>query len=265
MEQTFSNFMAEFKNSMGDIQTQLASLKSEASTTVSESRLNKIDILETQLAGLAVKVFNFFEVMNNRFFDIEQKVDENQQYSRRNCLLLHGVPEMADEDATKVALQVFKEKLGVTIEESQIDRAHRIGNKKKKRTVANAVKEGTRPIIIKFVSYGPRNQVFSVKRKLKNSNIVITESLTKMRLELLKCARVKYGMKNVYTLDGRINVVINQHKYTVLTKKELESLPEIKTEEEQITNINAGVKTRYQLKQLPAPNMKTNLSLNSSN
>ncbi|KAJ8880620.1 hypothetical protein PR048_017090 [Dryococelus australis] len=80
----------------------------------------------------------------------EERIDELEQYSRRNCLLFHGFAEKPGENVTDAVLKIIKETLNINIEQSAIDCAHRIG--KPIRYVAQAVKEGRRSIIVKFVS-----------------------------------------------------------------------------------------------------------------
>ncbi|KAJ8883720.1 hypothetical protein PR048_015574 [Dryococelus australis] len=117
----------------------------------------------------------------------EELIDELEQYSRRNCLLFHGVAEKPGENVTDTVLKIMKETLNINIEQSAIDHAHRIG--KPIRSAAQAVKEGRRPIILKFVSYQFRSMVFHTKRVLKNTPFVITESLTADRQRVLKSGK----------------------------------------------------------------------------
>ena len=64
-----------------------------------------------------------------------------------------------------------------------------------------------RPIIIKFVSYRDRDNVYKNKKHLKGSGTVITESLTKKRYALYLAARKKFGDRNCWTTDGRIMAI----------------------------------------------------------
>ena len=47
------------------------------------------------------------------------------------------------------------------------------------------------------------------KRKLKGKRLLITESLTSSRMQLLGDAQRKYGVRNVWTSDGRVMVEEN--------------------------------------------------------
>ena len=42
------------------------------------------------------------------------------------------------------------------------------------------------------------------KKSLKNTGILITESLTKHRMEFLKKAKNEFEFNNIWTVDGRI-------------------------------------------------------------
>ena len=78
----------------------------------------------------------------------------------------------------------------MSITEADIKRTHRIG---KLRDPG----QKSRLIIVKFVRYNDRKNVFNRKSKLKEKNIAITESLTTTRMEKLKEAREIYDFKNV--------------------------------------------------------------------
>ena len=119
-----------------------------------------------------------------------------EQYSRRNCLLIHGLPESKNENTDELVIDAFKEKMGEEIEKNEVDRSHRIDAPKKNGK--------SRPITIKFVRYNTRCKIFKNKKKLKGKNISVTESLTKKRMEALKKAREDHGFENVWSSEGKI-------------------------------------------------------------
>ena len=49
-----------------------------------------------------------------------------EQYSRRNCLLVHGIPE-DQTDTSDAVLWLCNSQLGLDLDRSQIDRSHRLG------------------------------------------------------------------------------------------------------------------------------------------
>ena len=129
--------------------------------------------------------------------DIYGNIDEMEQYSRRNCLLLHGVRENSNENTDDIAVKTISENLDIDIQKEDLDRTHRVGK-------GNRADGKARPIIIKFARYNVRRNVYSNKRKLKGKSLLITESLTAARVRLLKQAQTRYGVENVWTSDGRI-------------------------------------------------------------
>ena len=126
--------------------------------------------------------------------------DRNEQKSRSSCLLLHGVEEGENEDTDELVLNALVNKVGIQVQLTDIERTHRIGPRKAQTTRRTK----SRPIIIRFASMRKRMEVFSSKKNLKGSDIVLTESLTPYRYELLQKAKEKYGVKTTWTSEGRI-------------------------------------------------------------
>ena len=135
---------------------------------------------------------------------LREIIDNQEQYSRRNCLLIHGVAETQREKTDAVVLDIFQNQLGIPEEAINInyfERSHRLG---KVRSTDQGRRGSKRPIIEKFTSYRTRNEVFYNKKKLKGSNVVITENLTKKRYSLLKASLDVLGRHSCWTKDGRI-------------------------------------------------------------
>ena len=134
--------------------------------------------------------------MAQRTDKLENLVDRQEQYSRCNCLLVHGIAETNNENMDDLALKTINEKLDVDITENEIDWSHRIGRKKDGQR--------PRPVIVKLTRYNTRKKVFANKRKLKGTGVSVTESLMAKRMEQLNKAREEYSFTNVCTTDGKI-------------------------------------------------------------
>ena len=135
-----------------------------------------------------------------------EKVDRQEQNSKRNCLLIHGIKEEKEENTDNVVIKFIQDDLQEEINIEDLDRTHRIGK----------VNNGKfRPIIVKFARYNVRKNVFHNKRKLKGKNMSITESLTKIRVSKLNEARDLYNCNNVWTYDGRIMVKDENNRISV--------------------------------------------------
>ena len=62
--------------------------------------------------------------------DLEKKTDRQEQYSRRNCIFIHGLKEEQNESTDDRVLKLFREELNEDILLVDLDRTHRIGKKK---------------------------------------------------------------------------------------------------------------------------------------
>ena len=115
--------------------------------------------------------------MTEKVNKLSSLVDRQEQYSRRNCILIHGVKENQNEDTDEVVVNKVKSEMDLEISPADIDRTHRIGLPSKSKN---------RPIIFKFVRYMDRRRVFTNKKRLKGKDMSVTKSLTKTRMNVLK-------------------------------------------------------------------------------
>ena len=98
-------------------------------------------------------------------------IDELEQYSRRKCLLLHGIKEESKEDTGDVAIKSLSQNADIELDKKDADRTHHAGKPSHSDRKPD-------PIITKFARYNVRRDVYSNKRKLKGKNFLITETLT---------------------------------------------------------------------------------------
>ena len=184
--------------------TKIADLEGKISTIIDEKAAMAATI--SDLEGRCKQMSFHF---SNTLHLVDASLDAQEQYSRRNCALLHGVKEEKNENTDDVIVAVISKQLGVKVEKSDIDRSHRLG--------APRSDGKHRPIIIKFARYNVRASVFRAKRNFKNTGMLLTDSLTRRRIGILSEARAKYGMRNVWTTDGEVFTKI-ENKNVNITK-----------------------------------------------
>ena len=56
-------------------------------------------------------------------------MERQEQYSRRNFILIHGLKKEIDESTDNRVLKLFREELNEDILSADLDRTHRIGKK----------------------------------------------------------------------------------------------------------------------------------------
>ena len=76
---------------------------------------------------------------NTKVEDLEKKIERQKQYSRRNCIIIHGLKEEKNESTNDKVVELFREELNEDVLLEDLDRTHRIGKKKKKAQAANHV------------------------------------------------------------------------------------------------------------------------------
>ena len=136
---------------------------------------------------------------------IYRDLDRQEQYSSRECLVIHGLPEKKTPDERRaentdaLCIEEIGSRLNVALSPDDINRSHRLGVY---RFGSNNTKP--RPIILKLVSHNKKNEIYRKKKLLKNSGIIITERLTSRRARFLRFAQEKCGKKNVWTSDGEL-------------------------------------------------------------
>ena len=97
--------------------------------------------------------------LNTSVKNLENQLDRQEQYTRRNCILIHGITKTQDESTDDISLRTINGHLEVELTEEKPDRTHRICN-------AKSSNKRPRPIIVKFVRYNTRRKVF-VNKKVK--------------------------------------------------------------------------------------------------
>ena len=173
---------------------------------IKEVRELKQELKETKAELKTVKIENerLKQAVNLQVF----KLDELDQYGRRENIRIHGVPESFDtkDDGESVVLNIANE-LNIKIKTEDIQRAHRLG-----RIRPNASKP--RPVIVRFISYKMRNEFLYSKSTLKNSEefsqAFITEDLTPLRLQLFNY--VKRELKDDFVMCHTFNGTVRMKK-----------------------------------------------------
>ena len=137
---------------------------------------NRIEALEAKVA-----------MYEAHFEELELKIDNAEQYSRRSSLRLYNLPLPEDgketsNDCMNKVKELFKE-MEVSVPDSCIDRVHRVGQIKTPAGSSMSVQ----PVIMKFTSFRSRVQVYRARKKLQNVKFGL--DLTPRRKDLLSHAQ----------------------------------------------------------------------------
>ena len=214
----------EIKESQAFICNQYDSLKAEYDKLIEVNTLQKEEISNLKSQAAALKTQEIKDSI---------KVDELEQYGRRQNLEIVGVPEKEDENTNAIVLEVAK-MLDVDIMSSHISTSHRLPKKK----VSSRNNSGSSPIIARFTSRDIRNQIYANRKKakarfvdLKNfsvsdtKNIFVNENLTPTRKQLFW--KTKQEVKNnswkyIWTHNGNVFVKKDDNASITAIKNELD-------------------------------------------
>ena len=122
----------------------------------------KCDQYETERKEIEKIIYNLQAKVSDMSKELDVRknlLDWQQQYSSRNCFLIHGISEEKGKDTDGQALKIVREELGKTVEKSDLDRTHRI-------RAFKVDKSKCRPIRVKFSRYNVPDKVFKNKKKL---------------------------------------------------------------------------------------------------
>lgn len=159
--------------------------------------------------------------LEHRIRQLQIKDDEQEQYSRRECLRFGGLREEELENVDEKIVKICNEKLNISppITKEDIARSHRIGKRN-----GNA----PRQVIVKFNSYRIRAGVYKKKKALAGTPVSVNEDLTRERAKLLYRAREakRAGkIKGCWSYDGRIGLEDTMSKiHTIVTREQLDKL-----------------------------------------
>ena len=184
-------------------------------TTKLDNKYKEItDLLEEKRDELAQTTHKHEETL----YRIECSLDETQQYLRRDCLEVTGVPMRAQDNPNQIVKEIGS-LIGVEIDDSDIAIAHKLPNTRK---VKNR-------LIVKFLRREKREEVYKKRKNLvgknsshlplvaesnnsENSKIYINESLTNYRKRLfgrIKEYKRANNVKYLWTSNGKIMLKIN--------------------------------------------------------
>ena len=230
----------ELKNALNSLGSELKQVRQEQkkivenSTSGNDAKVDKdaktsppIETGQPEIAKLSQQIEELyikFGLISEAIKKLDSSLDDLNQYGRRNCLVLHGLSANTDLPNSQSNYKGFLDKiiknindnLSLNLSSNNIDIAHPLP----------VTKNGKTPVIIKFLRRSDRNLVYQNKRHFSKSGLAITESLTKMRLQLLKEAGSLLGQENVWTSNETIFCNINAKWEVIKTQNDLYSLVE---------------------------------------
>lgn len=220
-----TNEMAEVRNAIHQQKAELTDVKTALAITKKQH-----EEMETELTAVRKKI-NDQEEEIAELYDLQ---DELEQYTRKNSLEIHGVPESAYTSTEEVVLKLA-EALNVAVKPEDVEISHKLNRK------------GVKPIIVKFQSHKVKSSMYKERAKLKHvrvsdlfpyssaatrvesERIYLNENLTSYRRGILKEANQKRKdglVLSAWSMDGKIFVKTSPdgRPIRIYDKSDLENL-----------------------------------------
>ena len=141
------------------------------------------------------------DTLKARVASLEGIVEEQEQYSRRNCVRVWMDQKEEQADSTDDIILSVAKKMDVDVKMDEICRSHRVGRTSDRRDAK------PRAIICRFTSYRVKQRFMRGRKGLKDTKIYVSDDLTRQRADLFNKTRQKKKKKlcsQCWTFDGKI-------------------------------------------------------------
>ena len=146
----------------------------------------KVDRLDSKVINLEstlVKTEASLHVSQTTSENLRKELDRQQQYSRRNCIVIDGIKSsknLTPSDHLNNVVETLTNEFSDEVT-SSLDKAHTIG----------PLKNGKQSMIVRFTKHSTVKKIYNSRKTLKNKNISLRPSLTRSRsMNLQKCKQM---------------------------------------------------------------------------
>ena len=180
------DFQEKFLAMFADLRSEFGKLAEYA-----QSQEAKISQMDGEMKALKLQLIK-----------MEEKVEDNDNYERRDTLVLSGnslPPIQNNEICSQIVISMVKDVLKVNISPADISTAHRLNSRK------NA---NQKDVIVKFCRRNIKTDILTACRRVKPANFFINEFLTPQRQTIAFVLRkAKKELPNIVsgstTFEGR--------------------------------------------------------------
>lgn len=178
-------------------------------TPITTSNLKQVlsEILDKKLDEKlqpVMEAINEVKPFKEKIDQMELALDEMESYSRRNNIIIHGIPKKVDENPIEVAIKAC-DAVGVKLDYQEIDAAHRLPQRKSSmdppfiiRLVSRFKKE---EIMCNARTKKPTAEVFGGDSKLR---LFYNDHLTSRNQEIFLSAKVLWNDYLIWNKNGLV-------------------------------------------------------------
>ena len=148
-----------------------AAMEDEAFRAVFQEKTKKV--VEAAVAEAVATKDAELRELKEELAETKMKLNDLEQYSRRLCINVSGIPERSDESTDQLVTDIAK-MAGVTVTPEDIDRTHRVGTKRDGQH---------RTIIARLTNFSKRQELYDARRKLRTPKAFPGSTVTQATAE----------------------------------------------------------------------------------
>lgn len=229
-------------NENEDLRSRLQKVEQNSEVTIREN--------EQRLTDYEKRCNNYERVLKDRdeeLLSCEDHVNGLEQYTRRNNVVISGVPVSKDENVTSI-VQNCARAAGFQIQECDIDICHRLPQRKSTNNPPN--------IVVKFVRRTMKNSLIAASKKNKprlrniglpsDDRIFFAEHLSPRNADLHYRARLiqkEHDIRYIWTKEGRVMARVQDGETVIkiTTESDLQKLVEKSVKRNTSQRVNNNV------------------------
>ena len=203
--------------SLGDVMNELKTMNGKIDNVITS--LNELKTETKRIDNRCAAVENGMAELKNENRQLKQKLDNLDSHSRRNNLIIQGIPENQNQESWQkcedAVLKCFKDELNIQ-EEVAIESAHRLPKPKQ----IKQRREGPRDIIIRLSFFKDKVTIMDKAREIKPKGLFVREDFSEgVRMARNKMSDMLSTARNLklksYLSFNKLIVVNNDNKKNI--------------------------------------------------
>ena len=175
---------------------------------INEFALNANDVGLTELVN---RLRYSLQVVENKLYNAEVRINKLEQYTRRENLEISGIPDSIIQNNLEVTVLKILESIGVQTDSYHISACHRLAKNKNQQSANTIIRFTDRKLIYDIFSKKKNLKLSPMKEEL-GSDLFITENLSpefKKIYETCKYLKRKNVIHSCWSYNGVIKIKID--------------------------------------------------------
>ena len=198
--ETLAEVMTELKAMRREIERNFQELRHDISTLKTDLRAvnEKVDKNRQDIDSVSDDLYNDIRILRSSVSNLEKQLEDQERYSRRDNVIIHGIPHHTGETPTSTRdtlLKVLNENVTDKVwTDSDFVRVHRLKTKHAER----------QPIIARLVRTDDKFLILNARPKLKEAELGVSNDLTPAQRNELNSLRQE-GKRGFFK-NGRLHI-----------------------------------------------------------